>query len=168
MSEPKQWWCFEASADGARQSAIVFGTKADARVKFCEINYFGTYEEAQGDEFIQSLLEEFDDEENCWADGVLEISLEQAWLRVAKIDECSADNRIKYLEAQLAEANAVAEFYGDRKNWMTPWMSTKCATDTQFMPLDDIENVEMKNKGHWRRIAGKRARQYIQKWKVGK
>ena len=81
---------------------------------------------------------------------------------IALIDE------LEKAKSQLAEANAVAEFYGNKSHWMTPWKSTECATDTQFMPLDDIENVEMKNKGHWRRIAGKRARHYLEKFNGGK
>lgn len=105
MSEKKEFYVIEASDDGVRQSEIIFGTKEDARKKLCELMWFGTYEEAQKDEMIAAILEGFDDEENNWSGGVWEESLEQGYLRVARID------RFRQFEASEATLQVFADHH---------------------------------------------------------
>lgn len=77
------------------------------------------------------------------------------WVEAEAYD--AAKNRIKYLEAQLAEANAVAEYYSQDRNW-----------HRRFAYACDVDDEDL----HWSKdrvmdIGGKRARQYLEKWKVG-
>lgn len=103
------------------------------------------------------------------------------WLQWS--DEFTEDNRpamalklihefrthIKDLEAQLAEANEVVEFYGDEKNWMTTRKDE--LHEARMTIIQDPESFgqydESWNVSTLLLIGGKRARQYLEKWKVG-
>ena len=94
-------------------------------------------------------------------------------LRANSIEVIEAEpvlERIKQLETQLKEANEVAEFYGDEKNWMTTRKDE--LHEARMTIIQDPESFgqydESWNVSTLLLIGGKRARQYIQKWKVGK
>jgi hypothetical protein len=56
------------------------------------------------------------------------------------------------LQAQLDEANETIKFYGDKENWLY---------DT-FVNSDDYESKTPK---YWSNVCGKRARNYLEKYK---
>jgi hypothetical protein len=58
----------------------------------------------------------------------------------------------KKLQAQLDEANETIKFYGDKENWLY---------DT-FVNSDDYESKTPK---YWSNVCGKRARNYLEKYK---
>ena len=67
--------------------------------------------------------------------------------------------QIAELKAQLAEANAVAEFYGNKNHWnrkVNGWRHDMIEQDLDDETLTDFEG----------RFSGKRARQYLEKWGV--
>ena len=83
---------------------------------------------------------------------------------IALIDE------LENTKSQLAEANEALKFYGDEKNWMTTRKDE--LHEARMTIIQDPESFgqydESWNVSTLLLIGGKRARQYIQKWKVGK
>lgn len=80
---------------------------------------------------------------------------------VNMVAECEAIieliDRLERAEAQLAGANEVAEFYGNKNNWnrdANGWRHDMIEQDLDDETLTDFEG----------RFSGKRARQYLQKW----
>jgi hypothetical protein len=73
-------------------------------------------------------------------------------------------DRIKDLEAQLAEANAVAEFYGDADNYGEVYEDD----EMDLFRMIDSEDICFDQTDKHFGAAGERARQYLKKWKVGK
>lgn len=119
MSEQRAFYVIEASGDGSRDSEIIVGTKEDARKKLCDLMFFGTYEEAQENEMIAAILEHFDDEENCWGHGVWEESLEQGYLRVARIDRFTQLEECERTLAQYCIPSSPVSHYAEEyfKKW---------------------------------------------------
>lgn len=83
---------------------------------------------------------------------------------IALIDE------LEKTKAQLAEANEVVEFYGDEKNWMTTRKDE--LHEARMTISQDPESFGQYSEPGLAStlllIGGKRARQYLEKWKVGK
>lgn len=80
-------------------------------------------------------------------------------------------DRIEKLEAQLAEANAVAEWYGDKSNWEETWCDFgDDGRDGDVPARIDFEDCEVceDESGMYLGPAGKRARQYLEKYKERK
>lgn len=76
-------------------------------------------------------------------------------LTVNSMDQIQTlEARIKELELQLKEANEVAEFYGDEKNWKA--RGSGHGDQTYDSIANDCE---------YGGTAGKRARSYLRKWK---
>jgi len=76
-------------------------------------------------------------------------------------------DRIEKLEAQLEEANAVAEFYGDESNWEETWCDFgDDGRDGDVPARIDFEDCEVCEDefGMYLGSAGKRARAYLKKW----
>ena len=84
------------SGDGSFQSAVVKGLE-NARRKFVEHMWFGSYEDGCKNEMISSYLKEFDDQENNWCMGVWHWDGEQCSGFIAEITE--EQPRITALEA---------------------------------------------------------------------
>lgn len=154
MSEQETFYVIEASADGDKQSEIIFGTKEDARRKLAEKMFFGTYEEAQQDDVVRSVLESFDDEENNWAgDETWEERLEQGYLRVARIDKFE---QYDALAERLREAEAALQFYAERKNWTEVYEYDREGNELIYSAIRQNE-IDA--------FGGKIAREYFNKWK---
>lgn len=84
---------------------------------------------------------------------------------IALIDE------LESVKAQLAEANEALKFYGDEKNWEETWCDFGDDGRDGDVParidFDDCDELEDES-GPYLGPAGKRARQYLEKYKERK
>ena len=118
------------SGDGSFQSAVVKGLE-NARRKFVEHMWFGSYEDGCKNEMISSYLKEFDDQENNWCMGVWHWDGEQCSGFIAEITE--EQPRITALEAlakQMAEAlKQILNTKHDKSEWLARRLLAERALD---------------------------------------
>lgn len=94
------------------------------------------------------------------------VSLQEAEKGIPVIEAKPILARIKQLETQLEEANEVAEFYGDEKNWMTTRKDELHEARMTIAQDPDSFGVcsEPGLASTLLLIGGKRARAYLKKW----
>lgn len=71
------------------------------------------------------------------------------------------------LQKQLNEANEVLKFYGDMLSYYTSFhLPVTSTSNSDCIDRSDLESIEARDKSYKKDIGGKRARQYLAKYKL--